>query len=155
MKQPVNKTLGQFVYMVNQFGIDPSNDNQVEALARQFFGNSQRQIDNARDHLAKHTIGAANQTGLIYKDGPFTWMTGELFSDVTYGGNLLMQWMPFEPMEPTREETVSHLSWWLLLGGNRRLRRTVTFWLSWILVRKRTSVIRCVLPVTGQLLNIM
>lgn len=105
-----NKTLAQFVRMAREFNIDVNSDEQVNALARQF-GLDVRQADAAREVYARHTVGAANQTGLVYKDGPFTWMDGELISDVTFGGNPLMQWIPFETMEPTREETVSHLSW--------------------------------------------
>lgn len=110
-KQFTQKTMGQFLHLANQFGIDPGNEAQVEALAKQFFGTDPRLLYEAGNNYARHTIGAANQDGLIYKDGPFTWMTGELISDVVYGGSPLMQWIPFEPMEPTREETVSHLSW--------------------------------------------
>ena len=104
------KTLGQFVRMAKSFNIDIDDDNQVNALAKQF-GLDVRAADAGREQLYRHTVGAANQTGLVFKDGPFTWMTDSLISDVTYGGNLLMQWIPTEPMEPTREETVSHLSW--------------------------------------------
>lgn len=103
-----NKKLNQFVKLARSLNLE--TEAEIGALARQVFG-EERQVDNAMNSYVRHTVGAANQTGLIFKDGPFSWMTDSLISDVTYGGNALMQWIPTEPMEPTREETVSHLSW--------------------------------------------
>jgi hypothetical protein len=105
------KTMSQFLQFVDQMGIDPKNENQVESIARQFWGNDPRAVDDAQENLFRHTVPAAAATGLIYQNGPFTWMTNELISDVTYGGNILMQWMPTEIVPMVVEETVSHLSW--------------------------------------------
>ena len=110
MNQIETKRLQRYARLISELGVDVNNEQQMEAVARQFFGGDERVPDALAEQVTRHTASPPATANLIYRDGPFTWRTDELILDTTQGGSPLMQWIPMTTMEH-REESVPHLSW--------------------------------------------
>lgn len=62
-------------------------------------------------------FGPRPANGHIYDNGPWTWYSGDIISDVVSGGNAILRWLPARGVT-YRNETVSHLSWVAPEGWN-------------------------------------